>query len=95
MSIQLLSNIETDKGEGIVGTVGSLILCPHCGVSIEVLELNCRIFRCGVYVETGEQINPHLPKKECDELYDGGKIYGCGKPFMVDSSGNACICDYI
>ena len=26
-----------------------VISCPHCGQFIEVLALNCRIFRCGIY----------------------------------------------
>ena len=33
---------------------------------------------------TGEQIDPHLPKKHCDRLVDHGEIYGCGKPFRVE-----------
>jgi len=66
--------------------------CPNCGVGIEVVEVNCAIFRCGVYKETFEQIPPHLPKPECDALV--GKIYGCGRPFQL--VGDKLVpCDYI
>ena len=34
-------------------------------------------------IRHGEQLNPHLPKKECDRLVDEGAIWGCGKPFML------------
>ena len=32
-----------------------LVHCPHCQQLIEIVELNCRIFRCGVLKQTGEQ----------------------------------------
>lgn len=72
-----------------------VICCPHCETTIVVEELNCRIFRCGILKSDGKQINPHLNKSECDRLYTNGLIYGCGKPFYVDISGNPTICDYI
>lgn len=72
-----------------------VICCPHCQTTIVVEELNCRIFRCGILKSDGKQINPHLNKPECDRLYTNGLIYGCGKPFYVDISGNPTICDYI
>jgi hypothetical protein len=58
-------------------------------------EINCRIFRHGVYKASGEQLPPHSTKAECDEAFEKGLIYGCGKPFMLDPSGNAIVCDYI
>ena len=36
-----------------------LVCCPHCDTTIEIIELNCRIFRCGVLKSTGQQIDPH------------------------------------
>lgn len=74
------------------------ISCPHCSIMIEVLELNCKIFRCGIYKSTGEQINPHLSKIECDNLVKNDEIYGCGKPFqIVDNTPPFIVkkCDYI
>jgi len=66
--------------------------CPHCKIGIEVVEVNCAIFRCGIYKDSFQQIPPHLPKKDCDTL--GDKIYGCGKPFkLVD--GKLEPCEYI
>ena len=73
--------------------------CPHCNIKIEILELNCRIFRCGVYKHNLENINPHLSKEECDKLVEENLIYGCSKPFIIiGESNNIYIsekCDYI
>ena len=44
-----------------------IVTCPHCVQSIEVLEVNCRIFRCGILKSNYTQINPHLSKVECDK----------------------------
>lgn len=74
------------------------IQCPHCDQSIEIVEVNCRIFRCGIIKQTFTQINPHLPKTQCDLLHAAGAIYGCGKPFQIVQTGEewvAIICDYI
>ena len=76
----------------------TFIICPHCFIMIEVVELNCKIFRCGIYKESGEQINPHLPKNECDRLVNTGEIYGCGKPFQIMNENPPYLvvkCDYI
>ena len=75
-------------------------LCPHCGGSVIVHqnELNCRIFRHGVYQATMQQMNTHTPKEECERLAATGQIVGCGKPFQVveqDGEFVAVICDYI
>ena len=64
--------------------------CPSCGVLIEILEVNCAIFRCGIVKATGEQIPPHASKEEIEKL----EIWGCGKPMrLVD--GKLVICPYI
>lgn len=70
--------------------------CPHCKILIMVYsnELNCKIFRCGVYKNSGEQIPPHSDKKTCDELFEKNLIYGCGKPFMIKDN-KAIECEYI
>ena len=74
-----------------------IVSCPHCSQLIEIVELNCCIFRCGMYQENGEQLPPHLPKIECDRLAENGLIYGCGKPFLVklEEEYVAIVCDYI
>jgi hypothetical protein len=57
--------------------------CPHCSQTIEIIQLNCRIFRCGVYKTSFKQIDPHLSKSECTRLFDEKLIFGCGKPFRI------------
>ena len=74
------------------------ITCPHCSIMVEVAELNCKIFRCGIYKSNGEQINPHLCKEECENLVKNDEIYGCGKPFQIVNDTSPFIvekCDYI
>jgi len=68
--------------------------CPHCDVLIEILEVNCAIFRCGILKDTGEQVDPHLPKQECDDLKKEDRIWGCCGPFKYEG-GKAIVCDYI
>jgi hypothetical protein len=73
--------------------------CPHCTntITVSISELNCKIFRCGVYKDTYKQIDPHLNKKECDKLFIENKIFGCSKPFEIIEKNNIlyCIkCDY-
>jgi hypothetical protein len=76
-----------------------IVKCPHCCQLCEVLELNCRIFRCGIYKHNFVQIPPHLPKIQCDYLKANNLIFGCGKPFKLiynsDKSLVSVICGYI
>lgn len=74
--------------------------CPHCqgSVIVQYNELNCRIFRHGVYKHNGEQMPPHTPREECERLAQQGLIIGCGQPFRVEGDGAAAVavvCDYI
>ncbi len=73
-----------------------IVNCPHCKEYIQIFkkEFNCKIFRHGIYKTSGKQINPHLEKHKCDALYNQGKIYGCGKPFLLKNN-KVEICDYI
>lgn len=75
-----------------------IIICPHCNEYIEIIELNCGIFRHGVYKFNNEQINPHMNKEDCDYLIENNLIYGCGKPFQIKINNNIVeiiICEYI
>lgn len=75
-----------------------IVTCPHCVQSIEVLEVNCRIFRCGILKSNYTQINPHLSKVECDKLVNDDLIFGCGKPFeLISDNGlwKPVPCEYI
>lgn len=77
------------------------IECPNCNDLVEINseEFNCKIYRHGIYKENFKQIDPHLPKDICDELFNKNMIYGCGKPFkvIVDDEYNVFIekCGYI
>lgn len=77
------------------------VYCPHCEQLILIYknEINCAIFRHGVMKTNLKQIEPHLPKQECDKLAKESLIYGCGKPFklILVSEGTyiAVKCDYI
>lgn len=79
--------------------INIIIECPHCSDSILIEQLNCKIFRHGIFKLTHEQINPHLSKLECDKLIFNNLIYGCGKPFRIKNDNNSKyeveICDYI
>ena len=83
-----------------------LFPCPHCFglVKVAVKDLNCRIFRHGMFKKNGKGINPHLPKKKCVDLVKKACIYGCAKPFQFFGGGKdapddlECVvkeCDYI
>lgn len=79
--------------------------CPHCKGVIEIHEkdINCAIFRHGVYKDSGLQMNPHESKETCDSVFAKDLITGCGKPFrfvknLLESNEYNVyleICDYI
>jgi hypothetical protein len=78
-----------------------LITCPHCKAvsQVAIKDINCRIFRHGVYKSTFKPIDPHTPKVICDALKARDLIYGCGKPFRLiwieGNVGHVVGCDYI
>ena len=76
-----------------------VVICPHCKDPILIQELNCGIFRHGIFKQNGQQIDPHLNKETCDELLANNLIFGCGKPFQIlhepDDSFKIHICEYI
>ena len=75
-----------------------IITCPHCSHPVEIIEINCAIFRHAIYKDTFKQIDPHLSKERCDYLIKTDQVYGCGKPFKLikeDNTFKAVICDYI
>jgi len=74
------------------------VKCPHCEDYVVIEQINCAIFRHGVLKSNLVQINPHLPKTECDKLKEQDLIYGCGKPFRVIRENNewiGIVCEYI
>ena len=64
--------------------------CPHCKMYIIVYknEINCKIFRCGYFRHNYLQIDPHLPKEQCDILFSSNKIFGCARPFTLTTTDN-------
>jgi hypothetical protein len=62
--------------------------CPFCGLFLEIEQINCGIFRHGAYIDNNHQIDCHMPKDKCDNLFNNGKIYGCGKPFRITNINN-------
>lgn len=76
-----------------------VVQCPHCNDPVWIEQINCGIFRHGIFRHNHEQIPPHAPESECNRLIREEQIYGCGKPFQVilNPSGQVIvqICDYI
>jgi hypothetical protein len=75
-----------------------LVTCPYCESMIEIIQINCGIFRHACYKDTLIQISPHTNEQDCINLINSNNIYGCCKPFKVMLLNNiytACKCDYI
>lgn len=75
-------------------------LCPHCAqiLIVNTNEINCGIFRHGVFKKTGQQINPHETKINCDQFVESNLVYGCAKPFAIKKTNDKyeiSICDYV
>ena len=71
-----------------------LIKCPYCKKLIFIEQLNCGIFRCGIYKSNFQPIPPHAPKIDCDNYITNDLIYGCSKPFQIINN-KVYKCDYI
>jgi hypothetical protein len=77
-----------------------IVECPHCNgtILINIKDLNCMIFRHGIFKKNYKQINPHTSKIQCDDYIKNDQIYGCGKPFkivIINEKYISTICDYI
>lgn len=72
-----------------------VVQCPHCHEWVSIDQLNCRIFRHGVWKHTMTQIHPHSSQKECEHYVEHDLIYGCGKPFQILLDNTVVPCDYI
>ena len=78
------------------------VKCPHCNDDIFILiyEINCNVFRHGIYKDNLQQMDPHAKKSVCEKLKRDDLIFGCGKPFSLDHDKKenkffAVKCDYI
>jgi hypothetical protein len=78
-----------------------IVKCPHCNEYIIIAQINCAIFRHGIYKHNLQQIDPHTSKEKCDLFIINNEIYGCGKPFRIkkininSNEWISEICDYI
>jgi len=75
-----------------------ILECPHCKEYIIIEQINCGIFRHGIFKNNGQQIEPHSPKELCEHYIKNDLIYGCGKPFKISINNNIFfieICDYV
>jgi hypothetical protein len=70
-----------------------IINCPHCDQLIWVIELNCKIFRCGQFKKNYLQIPQHASEEECNQYIKEG-IFGCGKPFKINDNLEVEKCGY-
>ena len=71
-----------------------LVNCPNCNQFAIIEQLNCAIFRFGIFNSNYEQIPPHLEREKCLELVRERLIYGCGQPFKIVEN-KAEKCDWI
>jgi hypothetical protein len=75
--------------------------CPHCKdmILVYINEINCTIFRHGIYKINMQQMNPHETENECNRLKTENLILGCSKPFRLikndKNEWSPIICDYI
>ena len=78
--------------------INIILTCPHCNSQILIEQLNCKIFRHGIFKANNTQINPHSSKQDCDYYINNNLIYGCGKPFKIIELNNEFkteMCEYI
>jgi hypothetical protein len=67
--------------------------CPKCFSALELVEINCGVFRCGIFKKSFESISPHATKGDIMEWLSQDLIYGCGTPLeLID--GRLTICEY-
>ena len=64
-----------------------MFTCPYeeCQGTITVApnQINCGVFRHGVYKTSGRPVGAHLSQDKCLELVKQGKVYGCVQPFRI------------
>jgi len=59
------------------------VQCPHCQEWIWIEQINCGIFRHGVFKHNLQQIPSHSSEQDCLQFIQQEMIYGCGKPFQI------------
>lgn len=59
------------------------VLCPHCGLGIENVALNCTIYICGT--TTSGQLPQHDEAYAAAATASGANRLGCGKQFRIEN----------
>lgn len=62
--------------------------CPHCGIKIDLIKVNCGVLRCGIYQLKNGKIR-QLPKHASEERIELLKpriIIGCGNPIKFSNN---------
>ena len=74
-----------------------ILVCPYCEEHILILkaDINCGIFRHGVFKTSMESIPPHSSKQDIDTWLQEAKMFGCGQPFRLDVLGKISKCGFI
>lgn len=63
--------------------MATYIECPHCDGLVEIMVVNCGIFRHGTFRD-GQQLPPHASEPEIRKWLADDLVLGCGKPFRSD-----------
>lgn len=74
--------------------MGKIYTCPHCSIDIEIVKLNCGIFRCGIFqLKNGNfrQLPKHAKQGVIQKIKNHFVVYGCGNPIKYDQLTNQLI----
>jgi hypothetical protein len=75
---------------GETDPIGNIYICPLCNSHIEIVEENCKVFRCAV-IQDG-YVNPHAGLSDLIELKKSGIIIGgCLAPLDLNNSNGLFI----
>lgn len=66
------------------------VKCPHCGLAIEIVEVNCSIFMCG-FTRNSPQLPQHDEAFAARAVASGMVFGGCGRQFQL-VAGKAVAC---
>jgi len=92
----MIQKIEEENNSVIIDGNFLIFSCPYCReyIIVNKNEINCTIFRHGVFKNNFSQLPPHSSKTLCDSVFLNNEIYGCGKPFKIKNN-NIEKCNYI
>ncbi len=69
--------------------------CPTCNREIEIVKVNCGVFRCGIYKKSYRQLGSHAKEKYVKKLLENDKIIGCGNPFRYSKTNGVKKCGWV